>query len=162
MGAVQAEPERVVLPRHGQHTTVGVARLGPRVNPGTRTQKKLARYRLRDLSGFHWSDVSGGVMRRSPPCFLHAYAQCNGMLEGELAPQRRTRAVPALDQSLHREEGQHGDRSETRLSRAPPATEADVRALNRDMKLDDLLNACFQQLMKNSRRASCWSSPAGS
>lgn len=40
---------------------------------------------MSDLGGVHWSSVSGGVMRPSPRPFLHAYVNCQGMEEGEIA-----------------------------------------------------------------------------
>jgi hypothetical protein len=40
--------------------------------------------RLQDLSGFHLSDQSGGVMRRAPRKFVHAYMSCEALVEGEI------------------------------------------------------------------------------
>jgi hypothetical protein len=44
-----------------------------------------ARYRLRDIEGLHWTDVSGGVNARAPRALIHGYVWCNGMIDGELA-----------------------------------------------------------------------------
>jgi hypothetical protein len=44
-----------------------------------------ASYSIKDVSGFHWSDVSGGVNARANRAYLHAYVWCDGMVEGELA-----------------------------------------------------------------------------
>src|SRR5882762_586050 len=44
-----------------------------------------AAYRLGDVSGWHWSDISGGVQHRANRYYLHAYVMCNGMIAGELA-----------------------------------------------------------------------------
>lgn len=41
-------------------------------------------YRIEDLSGIHWSNISGGVRAPCPGYFLHAYVQCDGMLDGHL------------------------------------------------------------------------------
>jgi hypothetical protein len=44
-----------------------------------------AAYRLEDVSGWHWSDISGGVQHRANRHYLHAYVMCDGMIAGELA-----------------------------------------------------------------------------
>ena len=44
-----------------------------------------AAYRLGDVSGWHWSDISGGVQHRANRYYLHAYVMCDGMIAGELA-----------------------------------------------------------------------------
>jgi len=44
-----------------------------------------AAYRLGDLSGWHWSDISGGVMHRANRHYLHAYVWCDAMIAGALA-----------------------------------------------------------------------------
>lgn len=44
-----------------------------------------AAYRIRDVSGWHWSDVSGGVNVAAPRPFIHAYVSCNSIIAGELA-----------------------------------------------------------------------------
>ena len=37
-----------------------------------------------NLDSFHWSDVSGGVFRKSPQPFIHAYVHCD-QIDGEIA-----------------------------------------------------------------------------
>jgi len=44
-----------------------------------------AAYRMDDLSGLHWSSVSGGLQRRANREYLHAYVRCDGMIAGALA-----------------------------------------------------------------------------
>jgi len=44
-----------------------------------------AAYRLSDISGLHWDDVSGGVRARANRRYLHGYVLCDAMQEGELA-----------------------------------------------------------------------------
>jgi hypothetical protein len=44
-----------------------------------------AAYRLGDVSGWHWSDTSGGLQHRANRYYLHAYVMCDGMIAGELA-----------------------------------------------------------------------------
>jgi hypothetical protein len=44
-----------------------------------------AAYRLAEVGGWHWSDISGGVQHRANRHYLHAYAWCDGMIAGELA-----------------------------------------------------------------------------
>ncbi|HEV7411706.1 MAG TPA: hypothetical protein VGO01_24745 [Bradyrhizobium sp.] len=44
-----------------------------------------AAYRLGDVNGWHWSDISGGVQHRANRYYLHAYVMCDGMIAGELA-----------------------------------------------------------------------------
>lgn len=44
-----------------------------------------AEYRLADVEGPHWDDMSGGVNASAPRAFLHCYVWCNAMLQGELA-----------------------------------------------------------------------------
>lgn len=46
---------------------------------------RIAKYRIDDISGLHWSDESGGVRASAPRAFIHGYVLCNGMIEGELA-----------------------------------------------------------------------------
>ena len=46
---------------------------------------EIATYNLGDVSGVHWSAVSGGVFDHAPQPFLHAYVQCDGAIEGEVA-----------------------------------------------------------------------------
>lgn len=44
-----------------------------------------AAYRLADVGGWHWSDISGGVQHRANRQYLHGYVWCDGMIAGELA-----------------------------------------------------------------------------
>ena len=44
-----------------------------------------AAYRLGDVGGWHWSNISGGVQQRANRYYLHAYVMCDGMIAGELA-----------------------------------------------------------------------------
>jgi hypothetical protein len=44
-----------------------------------------AAYRMDDLSGIHWSNVSGGLQHRANREYLHAYVWCDGMVAGALA-----------------------------------------------------------------------------
>ena len=46
---------------------------------------RKAAYRLADLSGFHKSDVSGGIGKAANRPYWHAYVYCDAMIEGELA-----------------------------------------------------------------------------
>jgi hypothetical protein len=46
---------------------------------------RKAKYRLTELKDVHWDRTSGGVWAPTPQPFLHAYVQCDGMVEGELA-----------------------------------------------------------------------------
>jgi hypothetical protein len=46
---------------------------------------KHAAYRLGDVEGWHWSDISGGVMHRANRYYLHGYVWCDGMIAGTLA-----------------------------------------------------------------------------
>jgi len=46
---------------------------------------RKATVRLTSLSGFHLTDMSGGVGAFSPRAFLHAYLMCNEIIGGELA-----------------------------------------------------------------------------
>jgi hypothetical protein len=45
---------------------------------------RQAKYRLADLGGAHWGQMSGGVGKRAPQPFIHGYVSCEGMVEGEL------------------------------------------------------------------------------
>jgi hypothetical protein len=45
---------------------------------------KSAAYRLSQIEGLRWDDVSGGAMAKAPRRFLHGYVWCNQMIEGEL------------------------------------------------------------------------------
>ena len=44
-----------------------------------------ARVRLEDLRGFHWSDISGGVMAPAIRPFIHAYVLCDAFIEGSVS-----------------------------------------------------------------------------
>jgi len=44
-----------------------------------------AAYRMGDLGGLHWSNMSGGLQQRANRQYLHAYVWCNGMIAGALA-----------------------------------------------------------------------------
>jgi hypothetical protein len=44
-----------------------------------------AEYRLADLTGLHWTDLSGGVRPRSPRPMVHGYVHCDQMIRGELS-----------------------------------------------------------------------------
>jgi len=44
-----------------------------------------AAYRLGDVGGWHWSNLSGGVQSRANRFYLHGYVWCDGMIAGELA-----------------------------------------------------------------------------
>jgi len=46
---------------------------------------KEARYRLCDIEGLHWTDVSGGVNASAPRAFIRGYVWCDEMIDGELA-----------------------------------------------------------------------------
>ena len=47
--------------------------------------RKHAAYRLADLTGWHWSKMSGGSQKRANRWYLHAYVWCNAMIAGKLA-----------------------------------------------------------------------------
>ncbi len=44
-----------------------------------------AAYRLSDIDGWHWSDVSGGIQAKANRSYLHAYVWCDAMLSGGVA-----------------------------------------------------------------------------
>ena len=46
---------------------------------------RMTDYRLDDVEGLHWSQISGGVQARAPQSFVHGYVPCDRMLNGELA-----------------------------------------------------------------------------
>ena len=54
---------------------------------------RIGKVRLSDLSGFHWSQFSGGQIsgfgRVAPQPFLHAYMLCTRVIEGEVAHKCR-------------------------------------------------------------------------
>ncbi len=53
-----------------------------------------AEYRLSDISGLHWSRISGGVNAPAPQPFIHGYVLCDQMLGGELAHSCRHGSGP--------------------------------------------------------------------
>jgi hypothetical protein len=44
-----------------------------------------ATYRLSDIRGLHWTNLSGGVNAAAPKAFIHGYVWCDRMIAGELA-----------------------------------------------------------------------------
>jgi len=49
---------------------------------------KIAAVHFGSLRGFHWRAISGGIAKRSPRPFVHAYMSymsCQAVLEGELS-----------------------------------------------------------------------------
>jgi len=46
---------------------------------------RQAAYRLADLRGWHWSNISGGNRWKANRFYLHAYVMCDAMIAGELA-----------------------------------------------------------------------------
>ena len=46
---------------------------------------RIATYRIADVHGLHWSEMSGGINARAPREFLSGYVLCDEMLGGELA-----------------------------------------------------------------------------
>lgn len=45
----------------------------------------LASYHLCDIDGIHWDTVSGGFRAPTPQPFLHAYVNCQGMIDGQVS-----------------------------------------------------------------------------
>ena len=43
------------------------------------------KYRLAEVAGWHLSTESGGINQNAPRPFIHAYVQCDKMIQGELA-----------------------------------------------------------------------------
>jgi hypothetical protein len=77
--------------RKVRHSRAGPA---PPLEPGTAVVQvrrqwndmdRIATYRLADMADLHWSRVSGGIGRRAPQAFLHAYVMCDAILSGDLA-----------------------------------------------------------------------------
>ena len=60
----------------GEQATVYVRRQG--------NERRIARYRLQDMEGFHFSDTSGGVQATANRKYLCCYVWCDAMLDGEL------------------------------------------------------------------------------
>lgn len=46
------------------------------------SSRKHAAYRLADVDGWHWSNMSGGIMRRANRYYLHGYVWCDAMIAG--------------------------------------------------------------------------------
>jgi hypothetical protein len=46
---------------------------------------QIATYRLENLEGLHWSDVSGGVQARANRAYLSGYVWCDGAIDGAVA-----------------------------------------------------------------------------
>lgn len=46
--------------------------------------RKHAAYRLADIDGWHWSNMSGGIVRRANGYYLHAYVWCDAMIAGTI------------------------------------------------------------------------------
>lgn len=42
-------------------------------------------YRLSDIAGLHWDNVSGGVQARAPRSFVHGYVMCDEMVSGAIS-----------------------------------------------------------------------------
>lgn len=40
---------------------------------------------LKDLGGFHRSQISGGILVKAPRPFIHAYMDCTDIIDGEIA-----------------------------------------------------------------------------
>jgi hypothetical protein len=53
-----------------------------------------AQYKLSDIGGLRWDEISGGVKQRAPRTFLHGYVFCDGMVSGELAHSCRHPSAP--------------------------------------------------------------------
>ncbi len=47
--------------------------------------RKHAAYRLAEVSEWHWSNMSGGIVRRANRHYLHGYVWCDAMIAGKLA-----------------------------------------------------------------------------
>ena len=47
--------------------------------------RKHAAYRLAEVSEWHWSNMSGGIVRRANRHYLHGYVWCDAMIAGRLA-----------------------------------------------------------------------------
>lgn len=46
---------------------------------------QTAEYRMSDISGLGWSQITGGMSRRTPYPMVMGYVACDGMVSGELA-----------------------------------------------------------------------------
>ena len=49
------------------------------------SSRKHAAYRLGDVDGWHWSNMSGGIVRRANRFYLHGYVWCDALIAGKLA-----------------------------------------------------------------------------
>jgi hypothetical protein len=47
--------------------------------------RRIATYRLRDISELQWGRTSGGTRARTPQLFVHGYVMCDAMIGGKLA-----------------------------------------------------------------------------
>jgi hypothetical protein len=47
--------------------------------------RRIATYRLRDISELRWGRMSGGLRHRTPQLFVHGYVMCDAMIAGTLA-----------------------------------------------------------------------------
>jgi hypothetical protein len=47
--------------------------------------QSIAGYRIQDLSGLHWSNVSGGIQARANRAYLCGYVWCDAAVEGAVA-----------------------------------------------------------------------------
>jgi hypothetical protein len=47
--------------------------------------RRIATYRLRDISELRWGRLSGGLRHRTPQPFVHGYVMCDAMIGGRLA-----------------------------------------------------------------------------
>jgi hypothetical protein len=47
--------------------------------------RRIAIFRLRDISELRWGRMGGGLRHRTPQLFVHGYVMCDAMLEGRLA-----------------------------------------------------------------------------
>ena len=48
-------------------------------------RRRIATYRLGDISELQWGRTSGGVQARTPQPFVHGYVMCDAMIGGKLA-----------------------------------------------------------------------------
>jgi hypothetical protein len=48
------------------------------------SSRKHAAYRLADVDGWHWSNISGGVRHRANRRYWHGYVWCDAMIAGKL------------------------------------------------------------------------------
>ena len=55
---------------------------------------RMADYRLSEISGLHWHEISGGVNVRAPLSLIHGYVRCDRMEFGELSHSCRRGARP--------------------------------------------------------------------